>query len=85
CSLLNGSRRADDVRKLVAGKSIPTPAGETSVTISLGVTSTGHGRYCTPAEFLQEADKSLYAAKKNGRNRVEVFAPEAKSSGAGQS
>lgn len=84
CNLANGSRRADDIRKLVAGKSIPTPAGEISVTISLGVTSTGHSRYCAPAEFLREADVSLYAAKKNGRNRVEAFAPEAKSSSAGQ-
>jgi len=83
CNLPNGSRRADDIRKLVAGKSIPTPAGETSVTISLGVTSTGHGRYCTPAEFLHEADVSLYAAKKSGRNRVEAFVSEAKSTVAG--
>ena len=84
CNLPNGSRRADDIRKLVAGKSIPTPAGETSVTISLGVTSTGHSRYCTPAEFLQEADASLSTAKKNGRNRVEIFVPAAKSTTAGE-
>lgn len=84
CNLANGSRRADDIRKLVAGKSISTPAGETSVTISLGVTSTGHARYCSPSEFLGETDSSLHAAKKNGRNRVEVFVPAAKSNGAGQ-
>jgi len=85
CNLTNGSRRADDIRKLVAGQPIKTPAGAASATISMGVTATDASRYCTPAEFLQEADVSLYAAKKNGRNRVEIFVPAAKSSGAGQS
>jgi len=85
CNLTNGSRRADDIRKLVAGQPIKTPAGAASATISMGVTATDASRYCTPAEFLQEADVSLYAAKKNGRNRVEIFVPAAKSTSAGQS
>ena len=84
CNLANGSRRADDIRKLVAQQPIKTPAGAASATISMGVTATDGSRYCTPAEFLQEADVSLYAAKKNGRNRVEIFVPAAKSTGAAQ-
>jgi PleD family two-component response regulator len=37
------------------------------------------------AEFLREADVSLYAAKNKGRNRVEIFSESAKPASAGQS
>jgi two-component system, cell cycle response regulator len=85
CNLANGLRRADDIRKIVSGQPIATPNGTVSTTISMGVTATDAVRYCSPAEFLREADVSLYAAKKNGRNRVEVFVPPTKSAGAAQS
>jgi two-component system, cell cycle response regulator len=84
CKLANGVKRADEIRKIVAGQPIATPAGNTSITVSMGVTASDHSRLCTPAEFLQEADASLYRAKNNGRNRVEAFVPLAKSSSAGQ-
>jgi PleD family two-component response regulator len=51
----------------------------------MGVTATDALRDCSVAEFLQEADVSLYTAKKNGRNRVEVFSTTSRSTGAGQS
>jgi len=82
CNLANGIRRADDIRKLVTQQPIVTPAGPVSATISMGVTACDSLRYCSPTEFLQEADVSLYAAKKNGRNRVEAFTPGAKSNSA---
>jgi len=85
CNLANGGRRADEIRELVAKDPIKTPFGASAATVSMGVTATDAVRDCSVAEFLREADVSLYAAKKNGRNRVEVFTPAAKSTGAGKS
>jgi two-component system cell cycle response regulator len=85
CNLTNGAKRADRIRNLIAQDPISTPFGTNSVTISMGVTATGPYRDCSVAEFLREADIGLYAAKRNGRNRVEVFTPAANSTGAGQS
>ncbi|MGA2347643.1 MAG: diguanylate cyclase, partial [Candidatus Sulfotelmatobacter sp.] len=82
CSLEIGARRADEIRKLVGKDPIVTPFGTTSATVSMGVTATSLTRDGTVAELLHEADMSLYAAKKNGRNRIEIAAPAARSSAA---
>jgi len=84
CPLEIGARRADEIRKLVGKDPINTPFGTATATVSMGVTATSSTADGTAAELLHEADVSLYAAKNNGRNRVEVFSRVARSSGAAQ-
>lgn len=69
--------RMDDVRKIISETKIPLNGAskgkrEKSVTVqfSAGVSETGK-KYATPEEVLQAADRALYKAKENGRNRVE--------------
>lgn len=61
------ARKGDTIRQL-AQESVPAPL---SVTISIGVATTAR-RESDPERVLQAADKALYRAKANGRNRVEA-------------
>ena len=74
CDLRTGVRRADEIRRLVERTAISTGCGNARVTVSMGVTITASSRGETLASILQQADSALYAAKNNGRNRVEAFA-----------
>jgi diguanylate cyclase (GGDEF)-like protein len=85
CTLPIGARRADEIRGIVGEAPIATPFGTTPATVSMGVATTVSTRDCSVSEFLHEADVSLYAAKKNGRNRVEVFSSAASTASSVQS
>ncbi len=60
-------RKGDAIRRLADQK----PASALSVTVSIGVASAVNDK-ATPDSVLESADKALYRAKANGRNRVET-------------
>jgi len=60
-------RKGDAIRRLAEGK----PSSLLSVTISVGVATAATER-SSPETVLDSADKALYRAKANGRNRVET-------------
>jgi diguanylate cyclase (GGDEF)-like protein len=62
------ARKGDSIRKLAQEQQLPAPL---SVTVSIGV-ATSSKEKLHPEEVLQAADKALYRAKDNGRNRVET-------------
>jgi diguanylate cyclase (GGDEF)-like protein len=70
-SLHDSQLRADNIRKMVEEISFSIEDKHGQITVSVGVAEyPGNGT--TPDEVLTKADEALYAAKKGGRNRVEV-------------
>ncbi|MEW9900923.1 diguanylate cyclase [Chitinivorax sp. PXF-14] len=72
---LNEARQVGE-RLRLAVEAAPAAVGDLHVTISLGVAASGTG----PGEIesmLEAADRALYVAKRNGRNRIEVIDAEA--------
>jgi diguanylate cyclase (GGDEF)-like protein len=63
------ARKGHTIRQLAQEK-LPAPL---SVTVSIGV-ATSTKEETNPDHVLQAADKALYRAKANGRNRVEIAA-----------
>jgi len=76
CDLTGATMRAEEIRSAVGAAPFQIPEGVLSVTCSIGVTASSGDAGFDAAALLHEADAALYAAKHNGRNRVEVFAPQ---------
>ncbi|MCS6924711.1 MAG: diguanylate cyclase, partial [Candidatus Binatia bacterium] len=51
----------------------PHPSGSVRVTMSFGVTALVRAHPQSLRELIEEADKALYAAKQQGRDRVERY------------
>lgn len=74
----------DDARKVaerlcaaVRALSFSHPLGSLGVTISFGLSSLAEGGAHSLNDLIDQADKALYAAKRNGRDRLECWPVEA--------
>jgi diguanylate cyclase (GGDEF)-like protein len=82
CDLQKAMARGNELRELVAATPVVALDAEQKITVSMGVAvSQCVGRDEVEA-LLSRADAGLYAAKGNGRNRVEHFASAMKKKGA---
>ena len=70
CDRQQAKRLAESFRQALAASELVQPDGQ-PVTLSIGVSVTGGGPLQREALF-QAADESLYRAKQNGRDRVEM-------------
>jgi len=61
---------AERLRQAIADRPFRTEQGTIPVTVSIGIARTSGDQPLTAFEFLEKADRQLYAAKQGGRNRV---------------
>lgn len=67
--------KAEQIRTSIASAKIPIPHGsDTSVTVSVGISFHGEWKPGLLETAILEADRALYQAKQNGRNRSVLFA-----------
>jgi two-component system cell cycle response regulator len=65
---------AESFRRVIADEPFATSSTAFPVTMSVGVASTAVGTELTPNDLLAAADRMLYQAKREGRNRVAGWA-----------
>jgi two-component system, cell cycle response regulator len=61
---------AERLRKAVEALAVPAPNAIVRVTISTGIASYPAPNIASPDDLIREADRALYRAKQDGRNRV---------------
>ena len=64
---------AERIRKRISRLVLPQLPKEAHLTVSIGIRQIPRGDLSDPQQIIAEADEALYAAKRNGRNRTEVF------------
>lgn len=69
-------RIGERLRKSVSNSPISTPAGALNVTVSIGIAVSSVADRYSPTDLIQAADKALYRAKDEGRNRLVIYGNE---------
>jgi len=70
-TLADGIVLAERIRSAIERNAFQAGAAKIPVTLSLGVATSSDASIETPDHLMMRADEWLYAAKQNGRNRVE--------------
>ncbi len=73
---LRASRAAYRILDVIAAKPFELDTRSLAVTVSLGVADLSMLVRPTAEALIEAADAALYTAKRNGRNRVEIYDPE---------
>lgn len=63
---------ADEMRRAIENATIDYDGIGIKITVSLGISTINAGDTVTLEDLIEKADKKLYLAKSNGRNRVEI-------------
>jgi len=83
CNPSHALVRAEEIRKAIALRPVPTSRGPIPVTMSLGLLLNQEWGRRPVEELLHEADAALYAAKAAGRNCVKIASPNLQTADAG--
>lgn len=71
----NAQILADRIHKRIARVSRKLRQFRQPITVSIGISSASRKGSSLPASVIEEADRALYQAKENGRNRTEIWQP----------
>jgi diguanylate cyclase (GGDEF)-like protein len=78
CDLPNAMQRANELREIIGAAPVACAGEERLITMSMGVAVSACVGKDEAEVLLNQADAGLYAAKENGRNRIEHFTTASK-------
>ena len=73
---LRASKAAYRIMDLVSGKAFEVSGQSLAMSVSLGVADLSQLHEPTAQALVEAANAALFLAKRNGRNRVEIYDPE---------
>lgn len=72
-SVQNAAILAGRIHRQVRKVSLTQPRERQPITVSIGISCANRQDRSHPRSIIEEADQALYQAKKNGRNRTEIW------------